>query len=325
MDVITAVLQAPVNTILIFAGIVIVFFALFEVGKGSVQLRSGKTNVVPVVVGAILILGGLLYKSSGAPSAEPAAGITISAATVTPVISSEATATTEAQTPTIVPSNTPEPTSTPEIKTLADGCIAGGTWQAISIDTAALNSISNQDLCLNLDALGISVERGGKLHFLATAPKAPAASGIFIPVGNESVIEFKISVKSLYIVYPDVPANITFSVSQPNDPMADRGSGRFKLRVEDNTQPALVYFLLADTTEPTGSKLETQHYSYGRTYSIRLELKSIYMQTYINDVKLNEEVTIPAGSKVFYIGYDLPILAGADVEISDIKVDGKTP
>jgi hypothetical protein len=46
------------------------------------------------------------------------------------------------------------------------------------------------------------------------------------------------------------------------------------------------------------------------------------MDVYINNVKQLEAIRIPSGSIVFYVGYDLPLLAGADIQISDVVVDG---
>jgi len=327
MDVITAVLKAPVNTIMIIAGLVILFFALFEVGKGSVQLRSGNSNIAPIVVGAVLVFGGLLYKSGNSAPETPSVEFSVASATPSPAAASETFSPTDTPAPSATPADTytPEPSPTPEIKTLTDGCIASQVWQANSIDTGTLGSISSQDSCLNLNALGISVETGGKLCLLATASKADLASGISVPVGDQSVIEFKVFVKNFYIVYPGAPAYITFSIAPTEDPMATRGSGRFKLHIEDVGDQPWVYFVLADSTEATGSKVQTQHYLYGNTYTVRLELKGLSMETYINDVKLNEDVAIPTGAKAFYIGYNLPVLASADIEITDIKVDGNTP
>jgi hypothetical protein len=46
------------------------------------------------------------------------------------------------------------------------------------------------------------------------------------------------------------------------------------------------------------------------------------MDVFINDSQLNESLILPAGDKVFYVGYNLPAYSGADVEISEITIDG---
>ena len=104
--------------------------------------------------------------------------------------------------------------------------------------------------------------------------------------------------------------------------MARQESGRFKLQVKDTGNSPLILYMLADPTESNGIELGTQHYLYGRTYNIRLELKGIFMKLYINDVDTKQTISIPSGPNVFYIGYSLPLLAGADVEISDLVIDG---
>ena len=326
MDVITAVLQAPVNTILIIAGVAIVFFALFEISKGTVRLRTEKANIVPIIVGAVFIISGLFYKSQttspGEPTLEP--GISIGTQTPVPLLETPSLAT-ETQAPSIVSSNTPEPTLTPQIKTLADGCFASQTWKANSINAETLNAVSSQDNCLNLNSLGITVEAGGKIRLLASAPKAKGASGISLSITDQSVIEFKFSIDSLYIVYPDEAAYITFGIAPAEDPTAERGAGRFKFVVEKTGNGQTVFYFLANVEQSFGSKWPSQHPSYGRTYSVHLVLKNLTMEIYIDGVKLKEEVTIPTGAKVFNIGYYMPVQAGADVEITDLTIDGKIP
>jgi hypothetical protein len=46
------------------------------------------------------------------------------------------------------------------------------------------------------------------------------------------------------------------------------------------------------------------------------------MNISINGTELDETLSIPAGPKVFYIGYNLPLLAGVNVEVTDISIDG---
>ena len=104
--------------------------------------------------------------------------------------------------------------------------------------------------------------------------------------------------------------------------MAVKGSGRFKLQIENTGNAARLYFLLADADETSGSKVDTQNYRYKRTAEIRMELNGPVMNVYINNVKQLEAIRIPSVPIVFYIGYDLPLLAGADIEITDIAVDG---
>ena len=46
------------------------------------------------------------------------------------------------------------------------------------------------------------------------------------------------------------------------------------------------------------------------------------MHIYVDGVELDESLSVPVGLKVFYIGYNLPLLAGVDVEVTDIRIDG---
>ena len=332
MDTLTALLQVPVNTLLILAGIVIVFFALFEVNKGSVKLRTGlsKNNFVPVGIGALLILGGvvLLY-TTGAATPADSASVSIGITNLPAITPSETAAPTETPvipTETVLPTDTPIiPTETgtpPPIKTISDGCIAVQTWQAKSIDADAASSISDQNNCWNLSRLGFVAQSDGTLHLLVAPSEVDVASGISTAVRDQSVIEFKVYVNDFYLVYNNKPAYITFSIAPQDDPMAARGSGRFKLQIKDTAGSRLIYFMLADTTESNGIELGTQHYLPGRTYKVRMELKGNSMEISINDVKLKETIIIPSGPKVFYIGYNVPVLASADIEIKDVIVDG---
>lgn len=333
MDAIDRILQAPINIILVLAGLVLLFFSFFEVSKGTVRQRKGKTQPLPLLIGLILLLVGLILPTGETPPfgamPDPASvdseTPTIPAPTVTlfPSITPLPTLTTA---PTQTPSLTPEPTETPPPQTLNDGCIAASIWRVHPLDETLIDvSLAENESCLNLNTLGIYADTGGKVHLLGDATFRRLVSGISMPVGDQSIIEFKIFVNTMYIVYDEAPAFITFSIAPRDEPMAGRGSGRFKLHIEDPGNDALIYFMLADTTESTGTKYPTQHYLYRRIYTIRLELKGIFADVYINDARLTDRITIPAGEKVFYIGYDLPIQSGADIEVFDIKVDGETP
>ncbi len=328
MDTITALLQLPVSTLLILAGFVIVFFALFEVNKGSVKLRTGltKNNFVPVGIGALLILGGVyLYRSAATP---PGPGSASVAFTTAPPPSETASPTETAVIPTetVFPTDTPiiptETATQPPIKTIADGCIAVQTWQPNSSDAEAVKSTSEQNYCWNLDSLGFRAESDGKLNLVVPRSNAQTTSGIFTPVGNQSVIEFKVRVNSFHIADQTKPAYIGFSIAPKNNPMAVKGSGRFKLQIENTGNAARLYFLLADADEASGSKVDTQNYQYKHTADIRMELNGPVMNVYINNVKQLEAIRIPSEPIVFYIGYDLPLLAGADIQITDVVVDG---
>jgi hypothetical protein len=332
MSVVTAVLQAPVNTILIFAGIVIVFFTLFNIdlGNKTIGLRTtDKSNtlivIIAVIFGAGFIVGGLLYKSNSAPSGDPTLvpGITIS--TQTPLPAVEAPSQTPAAQPVlIVSTDTPIPTSAPQIKTLADGCISAQTWQAASIDAAAKAAVSTSNGCLNAEGLHITTDQFGTLHFVVTkAGKDKLASGIYRSIQDNSVIEFSVTVRKLFILYQGDPAaTLTFAIAPQDQPMGELGSGRFKF-IADSLNGPVVYFT-AGADQAAGSKVIGQHPDLQKAYSIKLELSGLSMKIYINNVNA-KEVVIPQGPKVLYIGYSLAPASGADVEISGLKINGQTP
>lgn len=163
--------------------------------------------------------------------------------------------------------------------------------------------------------------RAGILQIKDDAVRAQIASGIYTSINSDSIIEFKIRVKSMYIAVPGTIAYVTFAIAPANDPMTAKNTARFKLQVDSATQDHLIYFVLADINESNGARITTQHYEYGHTYTVRLELVGSVMDVYINNIKQNESPKIPIGAKVFYIGYNLPVSAAVDAEISNIKVD----
>jgi hypothetical protein len=328
MDTLLKVLQTPMGTILAFAGIIIVFFAFFEVAKGTVKMRKKpKEGTIPASIGAVLIIGGLILSNAqtatvGEPTPANSTPTMVVSTEVSPVLPTEtAVAPTETSTPTSTPVTPTLTASSVPVHTIVDDCIDAQTWTADSSDAGALDAIVKENNCWNLENLGLTVQ-DGTLHILPRSSSVQTSSGIYTAVTNQSVIEFKVFVKSLYLVYKDNPAYISFSIAPQSEPMARRNSGRFKLQIKDTGNLPLVLFVLADTTEANGTELGTQHYLYGRTYDIRLVLKGIFMEVYINGVDTRETISLPSGPKVFYIGYNLPVLAGADVEISNIVVDG---
>jgi len=329
MDTILGILQTPLGTILAIAGIAIVFFAFFEYSKGTVKMRkTPKDGLVPAAIGAVLIIGGLLLSRTQTATPVEPTSVPVAFTEVSPAVPSATIPPTDTPVSTEPASSTETPLSPTEtaspvpVKTLADGCIDVQTWEAKSIDAKALEAISDRNNCWNLSSLGFVAQSDGTLHIFTSPSNVQTASGINTALNDQSIIEFKVYVNSLYLVYNDNPAYIAFSVAPQSDPISTRGSGRFKLQVKDNSSSPEILFVLADTTESNGNPLTTQHYLYGRTYDVRLELQGLSMKIYINNVDTKETVSIPSGPKVFYIGYNLPLLAGADVEIKDIVMDG---
>jgi hypothetical protein len=129
-------------------------------------------------------------------------------------------------------------------------------------------------------------------------------------------------VDTLYMPYDDNPAYISFAIASSDDPMAAKGSARFKLQIKKAGNSPIVFFMLADPNQTAGTELGTQHYLWGRIYNFRFVLKGVDMEVYIDNVKINQTIPLPSGAKVFYIGYNMPILAKADVDISNIIIDG---
>jgi hypothetical protein len=227
--------------------------------------------------------------------------------------------------PTVAPpTQTPQPEPTAVIeKFISDGCISSATWKIASTDQDTLSTITTKpDGCYDTGSLGLFPDRTGILQILDKKKRTALVSGMYTPINNNSVIEFKIHVNSMYIANTTTPVFISFAVASLDDPLTAKNTARFKLQVEDLTESPLIYFVLADTGENNGAKFPSQHYEYGRTYTIRLELTGSIMSIYVNNTKLNESLAIPAGSKVFYIGYNLPAFSGIDAEVTSINIDG---
>lgn len=250
-----------------------------------------------------------------------------STSTVAPVHTATPTPTmTFTLAPSVTPSKTftPSPTVTSTPQPLSANCIDSQNWTPASTDLATLAGVSaSPDGCYSLEALGIFTDATGTLYLNNREKKNSITSGIYTPIQNNSVIEFKVYVNSMYIIYPEPPVYISFAVAPEDDPLKARTSARFKLQVEDVGDRPYVYFMLAHENENDGARVETQHYEYGRTYRIRLELVGNIMKVYINDLKMDKMPFIPTGPKVFYIGYNIPIIGGVDVNISNVTVDGE--
>jgi len=214
--------------------------------------------------------------------------------------------------------------STPQsIGTLADGCINPQNWKPVSTNQNILNNISiNSNNCYSMETLGIFTDPQGALHLYKMDKRNFEAAGLYTSIEtNNSIVEFSVYVNSMYISNSDAPAYITFAVAPASNPMSAKDSARFKFHVETVGNDPAILFMMADVGEANGIKIMTQHYEYSRTYNIRFELIGGFMRVYINDIRMDESLTIPDGSKVLYIGYDLPPLAGMDVEITNIRVD----
>jgi len=326
MDALTNILQAPVNTILVLAGIALVFFTFFELSKGSVRMRKSqtKTSMIPAAIGAVLILGGVFYRAPAAatpaePTVNPAAF-----AEVPTIEPSATTAPTDIPTSTVAPTETlpPSPTASPvPVRTIGENCIASQTWKVDSAPPEKLSTVSEKDNCLSVGSLGITAS-GGLLHLVVPPPDDSIAAGIYTEVSDQAVIKFNVSVQELYIVSPGSSAYVSFAIAPQSDVMTKSGSGRFKLQVNDVGNGAFVHFVPADVGEPNGIKLNSMHYVYGLSYDVRLVLNDLLMTIYINEGKRPvETVKIPAGPKVFYIGYNVPYKTSLTATIKNVIVD----
>ena len=220
----------------------------------------------------------------------------------------------------------PTPSATMLVRqTLADGCIFSESWNIHSTDANALkNTAVGLNGCRSLAPLGISAETGNILHIFLTEKNATRSARIYTPITNNTIIEFDIFVNYMYLVYNDSPANVTFGVAQASDAKGINTSTRFKLQVEKNDSRPIVFFMLADTGEFTGTKIPNQHYEYGRTYNIRLELSDIKLKVYINGKLMQEQLSLPDRDRVFYIDYNMPLLSGLDLQIKNLSFDGET-
>lgn len=223
----------------------------------------------------------------------------------------------------VVPTASPvsETPSTLPAGALDEGCINPQFWTPISDEAGSASPILNG--CYSIENSGIFADPQGTLHLYKRDQKNAEMAGIYTDIPtNYSIIEFNIYVNSMYIADALLPAYVSFTVAPANDPMTAKSSARFRLFVEKPGNDPAVLFMMADVGENNGVKITTQHYEYSRTYRIRLELVGGLMRVYINDLKMNESLSIPDGAKVFYIGYTLPALAGMDVEVSNIRIDG---
>jgi hypothetical protein len=217
----------------------------------------------------------------------------------------------------------PPATSTLQVLTLAERCIFSETWRVHSLDSNSRNSVViKPNGCYDMGLVGIFADNTGVLRILDRNKTDTIVSGIVTPINNDSVIEFNIFVNSMYLPYVENgPVFASFAIASAANPLDSKNTARFKLQVDTTTTEPPVIFVLADAGENNGAPVKGQHYGYGNTYAIRLELTGV-MEVYINNKKMNESLGIPTGPKVFYIGYNLPSHASIDVNVSEIKIDG---
>ncbi|MCL4275683.1 MAG: hypothetical protein KJZ77_17560 [Anaerolineales bacterium] len=228
--------------------------------------------------------------------------------------------------PTAIPTETPIPIpdegETSGGNNLSDACIYTGTWGVYSSDPEALGKISHStDGCYNLGAIGIFPDKGGVLRVHDKNQKIRLTHGIYVPIENDSVIEFKVFVNSMYLVYPENPMYVSFAVAPANDPFTAKNSARFRLWLDTVGSDSIITFRLANVGDANGYRYQGQRYEFGRTYTIRFELTGNIMRVLINGNDIKESLKIPTDDKVFYIGYHLPVAAGIDVSIKDVMVD----
>lgn len=302
----------------------------------AISPAGGKPIPVGMIAGAagvLLVTAVILFSVLGSraskpdPTPAPTQPSVVATPTTAPTQTAVKTTATEEPAPTFTPAPTLtpepviEPTATPA--PISMNCIHAQVWKPASTDQNGFDSISeNSDGCYSMEALGIFTDADGTLHLNNRGQRTAITSGIYTPIKNDSVIEFKIFVTGMYIANAPNPVMVNFAVAPLDDVLTARNSARFKLQVETSGTKPIIYFVLADVNENMGTKVGTQHYEYGRTYTIRLEVVGNSLKVYINGRKLAEELLIPTGQKAFFIGYTLPIAAGVDAEVKEITIDG---
>jgi hypothetical protein len=332
-EFLTALFGAPIPTLLMaMAFFLLTFSVLLKIEAGTSKSKlpkiSGRENIYPpgLVLGLLLLGIWLFYPVISTLQTPPSPTPTETPTATTPAVvaapTSLATATvTSAIQP--VPSETPLATATSlPVLTLKDSCIFASTWQAVSRESIGLTNNPDSEGCLSLSMAGMAADNSGVLHIIQTAQKGPLAAGIYTPIKAASTIEFNLRIKNLYIADTVSPAAINFAIASCSNPLKSTESARFKLMVDSPVKNPLIYFVLADIGETNGSKIISQHYEYGQTYAIKLELNGVKMVVYINGVKMIDQLSLPVGEKAFLIGYNLPAQAGGDIEIMDVRVDG---
>ena len=289
--------------------------------------KEGRDTRLPSTSNSILRLLIIFFIIAGMGSVSYYYSQVIVTPTVEPATQSPIMTTTTLQ---ASPSSTSESAPTPTItstsliaRSLADDCLFSGTWKVASTDSSVLNDVTTKnDGCYDTGSLGIFPDQNGILRILNRDNSQQLASGIFTPISYDSVIEFQVHVNFMYSVDVENPTYINFAIAHASDPMNTRNTARFKLQLEDTGNDPRIYFVLAEVGENNGSRLSTQHYEDGRTYTIRLELTGSVMAVFINNSRQNENLAIPSNPNVFYIGYNLPTLAGVDVEVTNVRIDG---
>lgn len=219
----------------------------------------------------------------------------------------------------IAPSDTP----TPQPKTWLDGCLDAQTWHVYSTDTTVVsNTKPDADGCYPTGLTGMNLDPSGILHIVNWEKKTVLASGIYTPITETSVIDFKVYVTSMYLVYDGPPTYLNFAVAPADDPMDTKNTTRFKLQVEKTGKDPIVFYVMADSGETSGVKVRGKHNEYRHVYDVRLELNGSTLSVSIDDVPFGETLILPSGPKVFYIGYNLPVLAGINAQVSELTIDG---
>jgi hypothetical protein len=325
-EIFAAMAGAPVPTLLIIMGFILIIFSVFvKIKDGTTKIvgRDNKVHWPGLLIGIALFGSGLFYQSIIAVQTPAASTNTPEFATATTVPSAIATQASITAEPVIIGittfTATPSPTSILTIK--EHSCIFASTWQAVWLRAMTVNSNSDSKGCLSLSGIGIMADKFGILQLRKTAKNSPLEAGIYTPIEDKSVIKFNIFIKSFYIINAGTAAVINFAVAPAANPLIDTDSARFKLSVDTTRLKPIIYFVLANIDEANGSKVTTQHYEYAQKYAVQLELTGAIIHVYINGNQMNKDLSMPSGQKVFLIGYNLPPLANADIQITDIQVD----
>jgi hypothetical protein len=121
-DILTVLSDTPLPTIIVVAGLVILFLSFAEIKSKPFQIKPrNKVLNAPLIVGAVLVAAAILLYSFAPQGQPPAETPTVTPTQTEPVVSTPtvtarpttAVPTTEMHTPSPTPTDTPTPTLTP--------------------------------------------------------------------------------------------------------------------------------------------------------------------------------------------------------------------
>jgi hypothetical protein len=318
MEILQALIAAPLTTLFFFLGTILLLMALLGKLEKPVNFHLAHTpRIIAGVLGLVMLAVGFIgdFTKSGPPDdVDPGLVANLPDADTTPTPMTPGGPEPTVEEPTPGPLNPDAPTPGPPTP---DAPVIAPTLEASPSPSPTMAPFLIENRCFRFDLWQLSTGRMAQPIVQAgcwnLGPWGWVASD-----GGFSILVNKSNVRDTYGIYTPVSANaeITFSLQIDEIRTQGNNTASLVLGIVDASSPSQGAFLmLTETSNVTLAQIQTgnsqrnrqnleQYFQYGAPSNIRLVLNGTQLSIFINDYQTPDQ-TVIVNQPAFWIGTQL--------------------